>query len=192
MEELRIQGQEELRSRLIRLIHESDAYIERPVRLSSGKTSKYYFDVKKITMNPEGTNVVSDMVVNILSASKARVRSVGGLETGSIPVVANVVLKSFLLGHPVEGFYIRKHKKRYGLKNDFEGHPVSPVAVVDDVATSGTTILKTIRKIERAGHRVARVIAVVDREEGAERLLRANGYRFDSLIKRGEFVASGA
>ena len=80
-------------------------------------------------------------------------------------------------GRPLEGFFVRKEVKEHGSRQRLEGSiaPGQRVAVVDDVFTSGGSVLQAIEEVERAGGVVAAVSCIVDRLEGAREKLAARG-----------------
>ena len=69
-------------------------------------------------------------------------------------------------------FSIRKDRKEHGTERWIEGCGESPVAVVDDVATSGGSIIKAIERCREEGHEIAYVGVLVDREEGGMEAIR--------------------
>jgi orotate phosphoribosyltransferase len=101
------------------------------------------------------------------------IQAVGGLEVGAIPLATAAVLHYHGQGRTLEGFFVRKEVKGHGSRERLEG--VLPagarVAVVDDVLTTGGSVLQAIEEVEKAGARVATVICIVDRLEGARELL---------------------
>src|SRR5205809_7650693 len=72
-------------------------------------------------------------------------------------------------GKPLEGFFVRKQAKEHGAKERVEGvlKPGMRVAVLDDVLTTGGSVLQAIGEIEKAGATVVAVFCIVDRLEGA-------------------------
>src|SRR5262245_51156419 len=80
---------------------------------------------------------------------------VGGLESAAIPLVSAIVMKSVEKKKPVNGFYIRKSRKRTGLLNSIEGTLTKePVILVDDLINSGGSIEKQIKILQDIGMRV--------------------------------------
>lgn len=100
---------------------------------------------------------------------------VGGLETGAIALVAALVMKSFARGTPVNGFYIRKSRKHYGLQKTIEGRITDdPIILVDDLIHSGASFIKQIEILKHEGKRVSSVFAFVR--------YRAEAYNFGDGI----------
>jgi orotate phosphoribosyltransferase len=85
------------------------------------------------------------------------------------------------------GFYVRSEKKAHGTGQLIEGNlPAkrgAPVAVVEDTITTGGSLQKAIEAIEAAGCTVAKVIVMVDRQQGGVETLRSKGYDVVALFK---------
>lgn len=155
--------------------------------LASGTSSGYYFDMKPTLLDPEGADLISDLVLDLLEGEK--VDAVGGLAYGAIPMVAAVVQKSWLRGRPIPGCYVRKERKERGAGRLIDGNlpEGSTVVVVEDVTTMGGSAMKAVDAIRAAGCTVTRVISIVDRREGAEANLKENGIRLTPLFTKDDF-----
>jgi orotate phosphoribosyltransferase len=129
--------------------------------------------------------------------ARAEVELAGGLEMGAVPIVAAATALSGLSGTPIQGFFVRKKAKEHGARLRIEG--LAPgetlsgkrIAIVDDVCTTGGSALAAIEEVREAGGEVVLVLAIVDREEGAERLMREHGLAFDALFRAYEFIPEG-
>lgn len=145
--------------------------------LSSGKSSKYYIDGKQVTLaDPEAASLLARLILTALEGQP--VTTIGGLTIGADPIVGGVVVLSALEGTPLPGFIVRKQPKKHGLQKDIEGTLESGARalIVDDVITTGDSLLEAIRKVEKCGARVAGVLALTDREEGGKERLEREGY----------------
>ncbi len=177
---------EETRERLRRLLLDR-AYLEGDFVLTSGKHSNHYFDCKRVTLHPEGLALASELLVSRLHA--ASISAIGGLAIGADPIVAGVVALSLKLGYPVEGFIVRKEPKSHGTGAWIEGGvaPGTRVAIVDDVVTSGGSIIKAIVNSRAEGLEPVAAYALVDREEGgAEAIEQEGGLPFETLFRYSE------
>ncbi len=155
----------EIRERLRSLLV-SRAYLEGDFLLSSGKRSSHYFDCKQVTLHPEGLALAAELLV--MKLHEASIPAIGGLAIGADPIVAGVVAASMHLGYPVEGFIVRKQPKEHGTCSWIEG-PVKPparVAVVDDVVTSGGSLITAVERARSEGLEPVAAYALMDREEG--------------------------
>ena len=156
--------------------------------LSSGATSNYYIDVRKTSLHPEGLRLISELFFELLQADN--VTAVGGLTLGADPLVAGVMLQAASAGRPLEGFLVRRTTKDHGLRGQVEGNLAGHkrVAILDDVITSGESALIAAEAAESYRAEVVRVLAVVDREQGASQIFQQRGYPFTPLFSIGELL----
>jgi orotate phosphoribosyltransferase len=162
---------------------------DRPFQLSSGKTSPYYLDGKRTTLDPRGALLVGRLCVERLKGRG--ISAVGGLTLGADPIALAVALTSALQNEPIRAFIVRKEPKGHGTQHWIEGglEPGSRVAVVEDVVTSGRSICLAIQRVKEAGHAVAAVLAIVDREEGGSKAVEeASGLPLESLYRLSDFI----
>jgi orotate phosphoribosyltransferase len=147
--------------------------------LSSGRKSDFYVDCRKVTLHPEGAKLIGRIILDKIKGIK--VDSIGGLTLGADPITSSVVT----LGD-IPGFIVRKKEKEHGTKQKIEGliEPGWSVVIVEDVATTGASALEAIHAVEAIGAVVKKVIAVVDREEGAKEALK--NYDFDPIFRKSE------
>ncbi|WZO98872.1 orotate phosphoribosyltransferase [Isosphaeraceae bacterium EP7] len=152
--------------------------------LASGRTSHYYVDGRKVTLSAEGAALIGAGVCEAL-ADLPEVQAVGGLTMGADPIVgATLAVAGAGMRPGLLGFLVRKEAKGHGTGQLVEG-PISPgmtVAVVDDVATTGGSSLQAVAALEAMGCKVARVIVVLDRLEGAAAAFSAKGLDFHALV----------
>ena len=156
--------------------------------LSSGATSSYYIDVRKTSLHPEGLRLISRAFWEILEAD--HVTAVGGLTMGADPLVAGVMLHSLEVGKPIEGFLVRRTAKDHGMKGQVEGNLAGHkrIAILDDVITSGESSLIAAEAAESYKAEVVRVLAVVDRGQGAGQSFQQRGLPFTALFSIGELL----
>lgn len=156
--------------------------------LSSGATSNYYIDVRKTSLHPEGLRLIAQLFFELLQADG--VTAVGGLTLGADPLVAGLMLYAAEKGKPIEGFLVRRTTKDHGLRGQVEGNLAGHkrVAILDDVITSGESALIAAEAAESYKAEVVRVLAVVDREQGASQIFQQRGYPFTTLFSIGELL----
>jgi orotate phosphoribosyltransferase len=101
------------------------------------------------------------------------IAAAGGLEVGAIPMAATLAQRYHQEGRALEGFFVRKQAKAHGSQQRAEGvlRPGMRVAVLDDVLTTGGSVLQAITEIEKIGAQVAAVVCIVDRLEGARQAI---------------------
>ncbi len=174
----------EIRGELLKLVKEK-AVRKGEHTLSSGKKSDYYIDGKQVTLDPHGILLVGKMILAMLHGVQAE--AVGGPTLGADPIAAAVALLSSQTGRPLKAFIVRKEEKKHGTQKRIEGPALNKgerVIVVEDVVTSGKSVKDAIEVIEKLGCRVVKVICVVDREEGAGKLL--TDYNFSPIFTKTE------
>ena len=156
--------------------------------LSSGATSNYYIDVRKTSLHPEGLRWISKMFWEALAANE--VTAVGGLTLGADPLVAGLLLHSAEAGRPLEGFLVRNTAKDHGTLGQVEGNLAGHrrVAILDDVITSGESALIAATAAESYKAEVVRILAVVDRGQGAAQVFQQRGYPFTALFTVGDLL----
>jgi orotate phosphoribosyltransferase len=156
--------------------------------LSSGATSNYYIDVRKTSLHPAGLKMIARLFWEQLEQDD--ITAVGGLTLGADPLVAGVMWWSHEAGKPVEGFLVRKVAKDHGLRGQVEGNLAGHkrVVILDDVITSGESALIAAEAAESYRASVARVVTVVDREQGASQTFQQKGYPFTALFSIGELL----
>ncbi len=139
--------------------------------LASGKESSYYINSKKAIFNAEVVALLGDVLWEL--TRELNIDAAGGLEVGAIPMAVALAQRFAQEGRPLEGFFVRKQAKGHGSQERIEGVllPGMRVAVLDDVLTTGGSVMQAIGEIERAGGQVAAVVCIVDRLEGARDVL---------------------
>jgi orotate phosphoribosyltransferase len=151
--------------------------------LASGRSSHYYVDGRKVTLSAEGAALIAEGVLSLLAESP-EIEAVGGLTMGADPIVGATLAHASAQGMShLRGFLVRKETKGHGTGRLVEG-PITEgmtVAILDDVATTGGSSLQAVDAVEALGCKVARVICVLDRLEGAAENFRQRGLPFEAL-----------
>ena len=158
------------RSRLATLLREH-ALVRESVVLASGRRSSFYFDARQVLLDPEGASLAGRLMWSHLAPTGPS--AVGGLTLGADPLVCAVSATAWAAGERVTGFFVRKEAKKHGLQQWIEGPFIeegTPVAVVDDVLTSGGSLVTAIEKARQAGGVVVGAAVVIDRAEGGHEL----------------------
>jgi len=170
------------RERLIALL-KRDALRTGTFTLASGRMSHYYVDGRKVTLSAEGAALIGAGVLERL-ADLPGISAVGGLTMGADPIVGATLAVAGLQGSSLRGFLVRKESKTHGTGQLVEGPLASgeTVVIVDDVATTGGSSLQAVAAVEAMGGKVARVIVVLDRLEGAADAFASRGLDFVSLL----------
>jgi orotate phosphoribosyltransferase len=175
--------------RLRRILVER-SYERRRVVLTSGRESDFYVDGKQTSLHPEGAYLIGKLLLRQLTSREPKVEAVGGMTLGADPMVSAVALVSYLEGTPIPAFIIRKEPKGHGTGQWIEGKknlpPRAPVAIVEDVVTTGGTTLKAVERAEQEGLRVVRVLALVDRQEGGAEAISRAGFSLEALFVKSD------
>jgi orotate phosphoribosyltransferase len=171
------------RERLIALLRR-DALRTGSFTLASGRTSHYYVDGRQVTLSAEGAALIGAGVLDLLE-DLPNVAAVGGLTLGADPIVGATLAVAAARGlNHWRGFLVRKQAKAHGTAKLIEGplEPGTEVVIVDDVATTGDSSLQAVAAAEVFGCKVARVVTVLDRLEGAAVAFAARGLDFRALV----------
>ncbi len=171
------------RERLLELLQEKSLEV-RPVTLSSGKTSDYYLDCKRVTLSPEGAYLTAKLMLDMI---RPDVSAVGGLTLGADPIVSSISVLSHIQGRSLAGLIVRKEPKKHGTMNYVEGPALetgAKVAVVEDVVTSGASLLKAIDRIAAAGYQPVQALTIMDRQEGGNAVIKSRGFALQALFTR--------
>lgn len=162
--------------------------------LTSGRTSDFYVDGKQTTLDAEGAYLCGKLIHRIIKQSPQPIGAVGGMTLGADPLVTAVSVVSFLDNSPIPAFIVRKEPKGHGTEAYIEGQSNIPagayVALLEDVVTTGGTLVKVIERVEKQGYKVGLVVTVVDRQEGGAEALAQAGYPLKAIFTREELMAS--
>lgn len=180
-----------VRRTLAKLLYEK-SYIEGEITLTSGKKSDYYFDCKQTALHPEGAWCIGTLFLDLLRGID--VQGVGGMTLGADPLVSSVTVLSHLAGRPLPGFIVRKEAKGHGTGRYLEGlgnfTPGMKVAMLEDVVTTGGTLIKACERVRDAGLEIVAVCTILDREEGGRENLAQAGYDLLSVFTRAELLSA--
>ncbi len=155
--------------------------------LASGKKSDFYINGKTTTLRPDALNYAARLVIDMVRDAKPD--RVGGMTLGADALIGAITAFSFDLGMPVEGFIVRKEEKGHGASKWMEGPELKPgqrVAIIEDVVTTGGSSLKAIERVRATCPEVeiVGVYALVDRLDGGEAALAAQGIPLHSLFTK--------
>lgn len=174
-----------------------DLLVERSVRLgeftlSSGARSSWYVDARRTTMSAEGQALTGKVGFELLRGSGLEITHVGGLTMGADPVAYAVAHRSWLEGHPLDGFSVRKKPKEHGTGQRVEGGVPEGArcVVVEDTVTTGGSALDAIAALREHGAAVVAVLTLVDRQEGGRERIEAEGLPVLSAFTGEELVAA--
>ena len=156
------------------------AYLEGDFTLRSGRKSKYYLDKYLFETQPEILRALAERLAAYVADSTTLI---AGAELGGVPLATATSLAT---GKPF--VIIRNARKEYGTSKPYEGKMTDAdhVLLVEDIATTGGQVLEAAKLITSVGATVERIVAVIDRQEGAREKIEAAGFAFESLLTRGD------
>ena len=162
------------------------------IKLASGRVSHFYFNLKPTMLDPEGASLLAELTYDALKDDQ--LDYIGGLEMGAVPLAGAIAQLSWIKGHPIAAFFVRKQPKEHGAKLLVEGLATDEtlqgkrVVVVEDVTTTGGSAIKAVESVRAGGGNVVLAFTMVDREEGAADAFKAAGIPFRALYKASEFL----
>jgi orotate phosphoribosyltransferase len=157
------------RDRLLEALRR-DGLVIGEVTLASGRTAAYYVDARRALLAHRAFTAVGE-----LAASEARrlgAKAVGGPTLGADPIACAAIAAD----EQLKGFFVRKERKEHGLQRWIEGPPIEPgerALVVEDVVTSGGSLVTAIERVREEGIEVVGALSVVDRLAGGAAAIRA-------------------
>lgn len=175
-------GMEQDKKILINLLKANDVIKFGKFTLSSGRKSDYYVDMKKAITDPQILLQVAKIISNLIKDDE--IDKIAGPALGAVPIATAVALQS---GIPM--LMIRKAQKDYGTSKLIEGDlkQGDNVIVVEDVTTTGKSLLKTVRAVKDNGGKIKRTFVIVDREEGAVEGLEKEGLQLEPIVSISDF-----
>ncbi len=164
----------EERAQLARLVVDSGAFQTGDFELASGKRSPFYVDAKRAIVRPDILALAASAMAPHIDTDR-----IAAVELAGIPLAAAASLavdKPYIM--------VRKAPKEHGTQKRFEGELLAgeTVTFVEDVTTTGGSVLEGISVLEEAGARVLTVVVLVDRGEGAQDALFARGVELVPIL----------
>lgn len=182
----------ELKKQLARLLL-AKSYREGDFTLASGRKSDYYFDCRVTALHPQGSWLIGTLFNKLLA--DLPIKGVGGMTLGADPLVSATTVISHEVGRPLAGLLVRKEAKGHGTGQFVEGlgnfQPGEPIAMLEDVVTTGGSLLKACERVRNAGLNIVAVCAILDRQEGGREAIKEAGYDLLALFTREELVRLG-
>jgi orotate phosphoribosyltransferase len=168
-------------ARLVRAVTEAGALRQGQFTLSSGRTSNYYVDLRKVTLSP-AVGMIAGRLVEVVGFMYD---AIGGPMFGADPIVGACL--AFSLAQ--RGFAVRKREKGHGLAGLVVGSavPGDRAVVVEDVTTSGDSLMHAVEAARAYGIRVIHAVAVFDRTGEVRPRLDLLGIPFTALLTPRDF-----
>lgn len=162
--------------------------------LASGKKSDFYVDCRVTSMDCRGAILVGEVGFEAVSEKISQLSkkpvAIGGMTMGADPISLAIAMESSRQGRPLQMFSVRKEAKKYGTGKRVEGNFQTGdlIVLVEDTATTGGSTIKAMDAIEAEGGKIAFVVILVDREEGAKEVIEARGVEVLSIYRKPELI----
>jgi orotate phosphoribosyltransferase len=170
-----------LRQYLLKLFIDH-AYAEGDFLLSSQQKSAYYINGKQVTLRAEGAVMIGRLLLSMLPEDT---QGVAGLTLGADPIVTSVSTVSAYEHRPISALIVRKEAKGHGTQAYIEGPTLedgAKVVVLEDVVTTGKSVMLAVERLRAVGYKVNRVIALIDREQGGAVRCESQGLDFQAIF----------
>ena len=175
------------RDELIEAFFSEEAILFGRFVLTSGKESNYYINVKRLITDPKTLRLIAGLMTKEAERAGVEFDRVAGPELGAVPIATALALET---GKPL--VIVRKKTKGHGTGSQIEGEvkPGERIFLVEDVTTSGGSVLRAAEVLEKLGAKITAISVVVDREEGAEERI-GERYIFLPLVTVSELFGRG-
>ncbi|MDN4013061.1 MULTISPECIES: orotidine-5'-phosphate decarboxylase [Chryseobacterium] len=149
--------------------------------LKSGIESPFYVDLRPLASDPKILKNLANYLLDMLPLDNFDL--ICGVPYAALPMATAMSLESYI---PL--IIKRKEAKNYGTKKLIEGiyQKGQNCLLVEDVITSGKSLIETIAEVEQEDIKVADIVVVLDREQGGKELLESRGYRVHTLFNISE------
>jgi len=176
---------DELKVRACEILVETRAISFGDFILTSGKKSPFYIDMRIIPSFPKLFDEVCDMYVKMIRSEVVEIDRIAGVPTAGLPFAT---LVSHKLGLPL--IYVRKEKKAHGKGRMVEGilHKGENVLIIDDLVTTGGSLINSISNVREVGGIVEDVVVFLDREQGGRENLKNIGVKLHSILNIMELI----
>lgn len=182
---------QDMKKRLARILYEK-SYMEGDFTLSSGRKSDYYFDCRQSSLHPEGAWLIGALFYEMLKGMD--LQAVAGMTMGADPLVTSTSLYAYGQGRSLPALIVRKEVKGHGASRAVEGlanvSQGDRVLLLEDVVTTGGSVIKACRRVEEAGLHVESVFCILNREEpGWADAFAEAGHELRSIFTRKELLS---
>jgi len=170
---------------MAKILHKIDALKFGLFKLTSGKVSPYYIDLRIVPSFPDTFRQICDFYDEAITTQLGlkNFDRIAGVPIAGIPFASQI---AYNLKKPF--LYVRKGVRLHGRQRRVEGILVSGdrVLLVDDLVTTGLTLKKAAEAVTAEGGIVTKAVALLDREEGGKEKLAKSGIQLHALLKISE------
>ncbi len=179
----------ELKKSLHSLIKQK-AFFKEKITLASGKQSDYYIDARLVTLTSEGSYLVASIILEMIKDDDFE--AIGGPTIGADPILGAIAALRYLNKKPINTFIVRKQPKEHGKRRQIEGPEIrlgSKVILIDDVATTGGSLVDAVKLLTQDNIEVLKAVVIVDRQEGAKENLAKVNCPLVSIFSAKDFLS---
>jgi len=180
-------GSEAIKVEICRILNKIGALQFGTFKLTSGKISPYYIDLRIVPSFSDAFQKVCDFYVDFIKdeIGVKNFERIAGIPVAGIPfasLIAYNLKKPFL--------YIRKGVRLHGRQKRIEGilAPGDRILLIDDLITTGLSLKKAAKALTAEGGVVTDALVLLDREEGGREKLEKNGIKLHALLNISEIA----
>ncbi len=162
-----------------KFIKQTDALKFGEFILTSGKKSPFYIDMRLFISYPDIFSKLCEIYVKMIKKENLEVDKIAGIPTSGLPIAT---LISYKLRLPM--IYVRKEPKSHGETRMIEGvlNPSDNVVLIDDLVTSGKSLIKAAKAIRKDKGIVKHAFALLDREQGGRENLDKERIKLHTVV----------
>ena len=161
-------------------LHQNEVIKFGDFTLSSGKESSYYVDLRLVSSYPHQFRKMIKYLQDLISEEIGyeNFDTLASVPTGGLVIASALAIETV---KPL--IYVRTKPKEHGTSKTIEGkiHDGMKVLMIDDVATTGSSVVNSIKLLKEAGIIVTDAYVIINRLEGAEKLLESEGVKMHQL-----------
>jgi len=172
---------------MAKILHKIDALQFGLFKLTNGKVSPYYIDLRIVPSFPDAFRDICDFYAEAITTQigLSNFDRIAGVPLAGIPFASQI---AYNLKKPF--LYVRKGTRTHGRERRVEGILVSGdrVLLVDDLVTTGLTLKKAAESVRAEGGVVTEAVAFLDREEKGKERLESAEVKLHALLKISEIA----
>jgi orotate phosphoribosyltransferase len=176
---------EALKVEMAKILHKIDAVKFGVFKLTSGRVTPYYIDLRVVPSFPDAFRQICDFYAQTITTQVGlkNFKRIAGVPLAGIPFASQI---AYNLKKPF--LYVRKGVRLHGRARRVEGILISgdPVLLIDDLVTTGLTLKKAAEAVRAEGGVVTEAVTLLDREEGGKEKLLQSGITLHPLLRMSE------
>lgn len=174
------------------IVHDKD-----DIQLTSGKMSNFYINLKQVALHSIGGTILGRLVyewiaMQSLNNNLTEFQHIVGKELGAVPLIVATALTIEQNGGSTNCLVVKKQPKNHGVAKWVEGKfkKGDNVLVIDDVLTTGSSVIDTINKCKEAGLNVIQGLVIIQRgtDDDLQKIKAETGITVDYLLSKDELI----